>query len=225
MLIYLRRKGGGVYWSCFSHPRSKEVGIVTSHVRSTTGGYVFTGVRLFRGSTCLPAVKEWGVPTFQLKRGTYLSANKGGPTLALAGGYLPWPCPGVPPIQGRYRLARVGTPPPPAKGRYPLAKVGTPHQGGCQSSTASTCYAAGIMPLAFMQEDFLVILCTNIVINKRNGPHSNFRKIGKWWFVFEFCDLYRPHPKDDGRLCFHKNLSVNTPGVYPIWLMGVPHPS
>ena len=34
-------------------------------------------------------------------------------------------------------------------------------------------------------------------------------------------DIYRPHPKDDGRLCFHKNVSVNTPvRGNPIRLMG-----
>ena len=40
---------------------------------------------------------------------------------------------------------------------------------------------------------------------------------------------YRPHPKDDGRLCFHKNLSFNTPGGgrwYPHPTdRGFPHPA
>ena len=37
-----------------------------------------------------------------------------------------------------------------------LARVDTPNSGG-QSSTASTCYAAGVTYLAFTQEDFLVV--------------------------------------------------------------------
>ena len=32
--------------------------------------------------------------------------------------------------------------------------------------------------------------------------------------------FYCPHPKDDGRLCFHKNLSVNILVSTPIWLTG-----
>ena len=47
-------------------------------------------------------------------------------------------------------LARVGTP---IQTRYPLARVGTPRR---QSSTGSTCYTAGVMPLALTQDGFLV---------------------------------------------------------------------
>ena len=59
-----------------------------------------------------------------------------------------------------------GVPQPGLNGRgYPIPGVGVPSQvwmvGGTQppirqSSIASTCYAAGGMPLAFTQEDFLV---------------------------------------------------------------------
>ena len=52
-----------------------------------------------------------------------------------------------PPIQGRYPLSRVGTLP---------FKVGTPPGGGGrQSSTASTCYVVGSMPLASCRRTFL----------------------------------------------------------------------
>ena len=45
--------------------------------------------------------------------------------------------------QGRYTPVRVGNPPPPVR----------------QSNTANTCYMVGNMPLAYTQEDFLVIKC------------------------------------------------------------------
>ena len=110
-----------------------------------------------------------GVPTLAkgclpwIGGGATLNGGKKVPTF-LARGYLPW----------------VGYP---LSGwmEYPLARVGTPHlsQGihlrGRQSSTASTCYVADGMPLAFTQEDFLVFrlirrkcifycLCTDIKI-------------------------------------------------------------
>ena len=76
-------------------------------------------------TSCIP--KEWGrhcfhrclsvnisgggVPTFQLRRGGFLQANRG---------YLPWLWPGVPPsIQSRYACPSRSTPSP-VQGRYPL---------------------------------------------------------------------------------------------------------
>ena len=53
-----------------------------------------------------------------------------------------------------------GTPPPPG-----LDGVHPPPIR--QSSIASTCYAAGGMPLAFTQEDFLVSSCFYFVICRR----------------------------------------------------------
>ena len=52
-----------------------------------------------------------------------------------------------------------GYPPPGLDGVPPLSRTGwgTPSPIGRQSSIASTCYTAGGMPLAFTQEDFLVM--------------------------------------------------------------------
>ena len=101
-------------------------------------------------SVCV-SVHTWGgggVPTFMLTggylpscmRGTYCPSDRGLPTLA--GGY--------PSIQGRH----------PSQGRCSPSKVGTPPHTHTHtrrhSSTASTCYAAGSMPLAFTHADFLV---------------------------------------------------------------------
>ena len=64
----------------------------------------------------------------------------------------PWPGQdGVPTRPGQDRVP----PPGQVRMRYPTARDwGTPHRG--QNSRASTCYAAGGMPLAFRQDDFLV---------------------------------------------------------------------
>ena len=58
---------------------------------------------------------------------------------------------GVPPVQVGSQVGTGGVPPVPGQDRgaggYPI-----------QNSIACTCYAAGGMPLAFTQEDFLVYL-------------------------------------------------------------------
>ena len=64
----------------------------------------------------------------------------------MVGGYLGYPQPG---------LDGGGAPPWP--GLDVGGTWGTPHPPIRQSSIASTCYVAGGMPLAFTQEDFLVI--------------------------------------------------------------------
>ena len=88
-----------------------------------------------------------GVPTFQTKRGV--------PTFQLIGGggvlifQSTWGGGGVVPTLGRYT---------PVQGRYPTTRIGPPPPTGRQSSTVSTCYAVGGMPLAFTQDDFSCFL-------------------------------------------------------------------
>ena len=74
------------------------------------------------------------------------------------GGYLPWPGGRLPTLAGGGvvpTLARWRLPTLAEEGVTYLGRVGLPTLG--QSTTASACYAAGGMPLAFTQEDFLVI--------------------------------------------------------------------
>ena len=101
-------------------------------------GTVFTGVCLltFRGGT--PS-QVWvgGVP--HLRSGGY----------PMSRGY---PMSGAYPIYGGVPHVRGGTPSP----GPPIA----------QSSIASTCYAAGGLPLAFTQEDFLVPSCFEWLISE-----------------------------------------------------------
>ena len=81
--------------------------------------------------------------------GTYLAADGGGEPTSSWWGIPTFQLTGVP-ISGRYPFSQGKYPQP---GRFPptsTARVGT-------STTASTCYAAGGMPLAFTQEDFLVV--------------------------------------------------------------------
>ena len=70
----------------------------------------------------------------------------------LAGGYLPWM--GVPTLAGGTYLGWVEY--PPWMGVPTLVVVGVIHLG--RSSIGSTCYVAGGMPLAFTQEDCLVLV-------------------------------------------------------------------
>ena len=77
----------------------------------------------------------------------------GTPTQVWMGGVpqgTPWPC--LDGGDGGY------TPPPPIR----------------QSSIASTCYAAGGMPLAFTQEDFLVLQCDFVFNSKKKTLYVIF---------------------------------------------------
>ena len=126
------------------------------HLRSKVGGYPISGLR-------------WGV--CHLRSGGYPISGLGG-TLAKSGGtparFGGYPIPGL-----GVTHPRVGVPQP-GLGGYPISGLGgTLTRSGWgvprypptlrwdtppprQISIASTCYAAGGMPLAFTQEDFLV---------------------------------------------------------------------
>ena len=100
-----------------------------------------------------------GYLSFSRWKGGYLPSyqQRGGIfTFLLMRRYLPFCWWVVPPwtgvTQSRYPLPRVGT--PLSKVGTPLPKVGTPHW--IPSSTASTCYAAVVLPLAFTHENFPV---------------------------------------------------------------------
>ena len=114
---------------------------------------VFTGVCLVTFSWCTylpgggyPPSKEGGtylgrgVPT--LAEG-YLPSQMGLPTL-VGGRYLPWQ--GVPTLAGGTYLG----------GRLPTLAGGFLLWWGVLTFPACACYMAGGMPLAFMQEDFLL---------------------------------------------------------------------
>ena len=143
----------------------------------TTGGYVFTGVCLFnfRG----------GYPISGLMVGWYPISDlmvEGYPIPGLMVGGYPIPglmvggtpsqvwmvgdggYPGYPPGQ----VWMVGRYPgyPPGQVWMVGGTQGTPHHDWMgyppPTSIASTCYAAGGMPLAFTQEDFLVVCAKTV---------------------------------------------------------------
>ena len=86
----------------------------------------------------------------QVQVGVYLVPGWGGYPVPGRGGEPHPRSGGVPHPRsgGRYPI--------PGPGGYPIPGPGTPPR---QSSTASTCYVAGGVPLAFTQGDFLVSLC------------------------------------------------------------------
>ena len=102
---------------------------------------------------------EWGYPV--------PGPDGGYPIPGLDGGYpIPGPDGGGYPIPGpdrRYPILLMGECPHPRSGwgsiqGYPLLS----RTGWCNPppiSKASTCYAAGGVPLAFTQENFLVVCC------------------------------------------------------------------
>ena len=148
--------------------------LVTARVRSIREGTVFTGVCLstFRSRGVYPIRRPGGGTHYRFRQGGTPSSWWGGYPILSPGGGVPhpvdwgYPIPGpgggypiqltVPPVQDwmRYPLSRTGwgTPPCPRLDGVPPPPVRR------QSSIASsTCYVAGGMPLAFTQEDFLMI--------------------------------------------------------------------
>ena len=143
--------------------------IITARVRSTREGTVFTGVCLFTfrgGGVPHPADvggggggvshprSRWGVPH---------PADGGGVPRPWSRG-VPHPRSGW----GRGTSSQVWMEtPPPSRTRWDTPP---PPPVRRQSSIANTCYAAGGMPLAFTQKDFLV---TDKFIVKRLLTHTN----------------------------------------------------
>ena len=130
-------------------------------------GTVFTGVCLltFRAGTYLPS---WGVPLAKSGwgGGTYLPRQGVPPSQAWMEGYLPWMWGylpwmggGVPTLDGGGRGTYLG-----GDGE------GVPTLDGRRGFLPFTGYAAGGMPLAFMQEDFLVSLSLKKISNSE--PYS-----------------------------------------------------
>ena len=104
-----------------------------------TGGYIFSLSTLAGGGYPISGLGRGGTPS-----------QVGGVPSPRSGGY---PVPGL----GGYLVPGPGGYPVPGPGGYPIPGLGgTPGTPPRQSSTASTCYAAGGVPLAFTQEDFLV---------------------------------------------------------------------
>ena len=114
------------------------------------GGYPSTG--LYGGGT--PSQIQMGGPHLRSRQGVY-------PIQDPAGGTSSHPIPG---LDGGYHILLTGGYPHSRSGwGYPGTRWDTPHPGldgvplhvRRQISIASTCYAAGDIPLAFTQEDFL----------------------------------------------------------------------
>ena len=164
----------------------KYFDVITALVRSTREGTVFTGVCLFTsgwGSTFFYfGSSRWGYPLCWSRWGYPFPRSRQGDTLFPDPGRR-YPFPGlgggVPPFQ-----VQVGVPPSQVWiGGSPSQGIPSHQQDGVptcprldgvppvqdwmgyhtpirrQSSIASTSYVAGGMPLAFMQEDFLVSIC------------------------------------------------------------------
>ena len=114
-----------------------------------TGGYIFSLCVSPHGGVPHPADGGGGVPPSAVQAGGTPSSYQGGTPSSWWGG--------VPPYQvqvGGYpiQLIWVGYPIQLMGGGTLAGGTPPPHQ----SSIACTCYAAGGMPLAFTQEDFLV---------------------------------------------------------------------
>ena len=147
--------GGGV-----PHLRS---GGGLPHLRSEVGRYPISGPGGYLGQVLMLGR---GVPNFRSEVGGYPSQ------VSMMGGYpgTPYPGMGYPPDMG-WGTPRswdgvptglgMGYPPGPGMGYPPRHGMGYPPDlrwgnPPRQISIVSTCYAAGGMPLAFTQEDFLV---------------------------------------------------------------------
>ena len=143
-------------WGGVPHPRPRWGGEVP-HPKSGQGRYPIPGLG---GGT--PGYPPWpgldagGVPRVPPSQVWMVGGTQGTPWPGLDGGGVPrvplWP--GL--DGGGYSLARSGwwgvPEVPPLPGLDGV--LSTPIR---QSSIASTCYLAGGMPLAFTQEDFLVL--------------------------------------------------------------------
>ena len=138
----IRRMGEGNIFSLFT-----LAGEGIPHLRFEVGGYPISGL----GG--VPHPMSGGYPISGLGRGVPHLRSRVVPISGL--GWYPSQVWGVPHLQG-------GTP---CLGGYPMCG-GYPMSGGvphlwppiAQSSIASTSYAAGGVPLAFTQEDFLVFI-------------------------------------------------------------------
>ena len=133
----IRRMGEGNIFSLFTLVGGGEV----PHLRSEVGG----GVPHLRSEV-------GGVPHLRSEVGGYPISGLGrGYPISGLGGY---PSLGGTPCLGGTQCLGV----PHVRGEYPMSG-GVPHLRPpiAQSSIASTCYAAGGVPLAFTQENFLVL--------------------------------------------------------------------
>ena len=168
---------------------------ITARVRRMMGGYVFTGVCLyiFLGDT---PIQPRGYRQPSWWGGYPILPNRGWgyyPHPDLGRGVLlcPWyPSSWYPPSRPGKEYCHPdlvkGVPPPPPTYRSEKGQVigwggGTPNR----NSIVCTCYAAGGMPLAFTQEDFLVFTYLHCLVDavevcfqvKRNPPihlHWNY---------------------------------------------------
>ena len=162
--------------------RKKILSIVTARIRRMTGGYIFSLSTLAGGGGGGTPSQVWpGGGVLHLRSGGgVLHLRLGGTSSQVRGGYMGYPP--YPDLGRGTPLLRPGMRyPPPRPGiGYPLPEMGYPPyldlgQGTPQpemgypptwdgvlppplhrSAYASTCYAAGSVPLAFTQEDFLV---------------------------------------------------------------------
>ena len=144
--------GGGV-----PHPRS-GLGVGGPHPRS---GWGVPGVPPNQVRMGYPLDLGWGTP-LDMGQGTPLDLGWGTPSPRHGQG-TPWTWDRVPPRPG------TGYPPDLGRGTPPDLGRGTPQTwdrvppptdlgwGTPPPGIASTCYAAGGMPLAFTQEDLLVV--------------------------------------------------------------------
>ena len=105
----------------------------------------------------VPPTLGWGTPLDLGWCTPYHQELAGVPPLIL-GWDTPQTWDGVPPQPGMGypHEGLAGVLPHPGMGYSPRPGMGSPPPPTRQSSIASTCYTAGGMPLAFMQEDFLV---------------------------------------------------------------------
>ena len=149
-----------------------QVWVGVPYPRSGWGG---TLSQVWVGGGTLSQVWVGGTPS-QVWTGRY---PEGTPQVRSGWWGVPW---GIPPpwLDGVHPHHVLMGPPPP---HHDL--IGYPHHDWTgyppppirQSSIASTCYAASGMPLAFMQEDFLVTLCVT------NDSHVCFRVFHKLFAI------------------------------------------